>query len=282
MQNTAPVQINWALKNGNISGYRMGTGNTPVFCFPGFGDRAEMFLGLQYFLPSDYTAYAFDLPFHGKTIWYTEEYTPLDFLEWMNLIIAQHKSEEVVLVAFSFGGRLLQTIAPLVESKVKSVCLIAPDGIKTHRWFDVGNVPVGFRRLIKLILKAPRFMQFAINSAYKLRIISRFLRDFAWNHIKTEDRRNRIVNTWISLRHFPDNKSGFYKMLTKKEENKNIPLLIYLGKRDEVIRPEIGKIIQNSVPHAKVFLQEEGHRLIDERFFRVLAKWLENEEKFKA
>jgi pimeloyl-ACP methyl ester carboxylesterase len=282
MQNEAPVQMTWDLKNGKISGYRMGTGRIPVFCFPGFGDRAEMFLGLQNYLPSDYSAYCLDLPFHGKTKWYTEEYTPIDFLEWINLIMNDHKQEEVVFVAFSFGGRLLQTIAPLYEGKVKAVCLIAPDGIKTHRWFDVSNVPVGFRRLVKLILKAPRFMQFSIHSAYKLRIISRFLSDFAWNHIKTAERRNRIANTWISLRHFPDQKAIFYKMLSKKKNNKLIPLLIYLGKRDEVIKPEIGEIFKREVFHAEIYLQDEGHRLIDERFFSVFAQWLTDIENTKS
>ena len=249
---------------------KFGEGVDLLIAFHGFGDRAGLFTALEDALEPHYTVYAIDLPYHGRTEWQSEVYHPEDIQMIIDQILERESQQSFSLMGFSFGGRIVQTILPHYIQQIPRLFLLAPDGIRTRWMFNLVMMPRWLRYLLRRLLHHPRWFIQMIGWFHRRGFITRFIHDFAYNHIYTEERRDRIFCTWISLDGFNPRFQQIKKLLRRYP----IPVELYFGERDEVIPISAGKEMSEGMPNIRLHILQEGHRLVDTQLNELLKKQL--------
>jgi pimeloyl-ACP methyl ester carboxylesterase len=154
-------------KNSRIHYRKSGIGAKLAICFHGFGTYAHTFDWIAEHVP-EYTFIAFDLPYHGHTLWADEEtFLSKDLLQIMDLC-PEVLGRDFALVGFSMGGRIALSLLQQIPSRITRLVLLAPDGLHLNRWYwfatqtFIGNrvfhhvmhKPAGF---VKLVRKAGNY-----------------------------------------------------------------------------------------------------------------------------
>ena len=253
-------------KKSSIHYYRFGTGSELLIALHGFADQGKLFGALEPSLSDHYTVYAIDLPFHGKTKWAANHFDQKDLSGIIQKIREREGKDRINFMGYSMGGRLVQKLLFEWIPKVDKVYLIAPDGLKTKWMFNVNMMPMPLRHLIHWLLRNPNWLIWVIKKSYRWGLISKFIHDFSYYHISTEEKRDRIFNTWYSLDSFVLHPKKVKNLLQK------YPVMVemYFGTRDEVIPPESGKLLSEGLDNVHLNLIEEGHLLLDEKLDRLL------------
>jgi len=258
-------------RQGRIHYLRFGTGPKTMIAFHGFSEDARSFLELAPALSSKYRVFAIDFPFHGKTEWPgKDEFGPEDMVAIIDMLEAKEGFDHFSLFGFSMGGRVVLTILPQLYSQTDKIFLAAPDGIHTQKAFNVAVYPAWGRYLFRLISKNPGLFFFLLRIAYKHGRISRFMYEFTSNHMNTREKRERIYNTWMTLKHFQPDIPALQELIKKEL----IECHLFFGKTDEVIRPSIGIEFQKNTGHCTLDIVPKGHKLIDPVLIPYLKPYL--------
>ncbi|MEN0049665.1 MAG: alpha/beta hydrolase [Bacteroidota bacterium] len=256
--------------NGKIAYRKFGEGKELLIAIHGFSDRASLFDLLEEGLGKKYTVYAFDLPYHGQTEWQKEEFDKTDVLSFINLILKRENQENFALMGYSMGGRIIQVLLSEIIKKVSHLYLIAPDGIDTKWMFNVNQFPMFVRHYLRRALRKPERFFRMLHWFYDKKFITKFVHDFAYNHLKTPERRHRLFCTWNAIHHFKTHPKKFKQLLQEHQ----LPTNLYYGKRDEVIQASSGAWLSEGLPHVQLHLLEEGHLLIDQALNELLDQQL--------
>ncbi|MEL6924869.1 MAG: alpha/beta hydrolase, partial [Bacteroidota bacterium] len=262
-------------RNSEIHFISFGRGDELLVCLHGFGDRANMFLCLEPSLSARYTVYALDLPYHGQTHWVHDRFHKEDIIQLIRLVQQREPGKPLSMMGFSYGGRIVQSLLQDFEQDLQTIYLLAPDGIETKWMFNAYLVPQWFRYVIRSVLKKPEWFITTVGSLRRSGIISKFVHDFAVNHIITKDRRDRIFCMWLSLNDFKLQKTKVKRQL----KDMGLPVYLFFGKRDEVIPPKAGEWLAEGLPNARLFLLDEGHLLVDQELNERLKKILQANKK---
>ncbi|MEM8526552.1 MAG: alpha/beta hydrolase [Bacteroidota bacterium] len=257
-------------QNGKIAYRKFGAGEELLIAIHGFGDRSSLFDVLEDGLGKKYTVYAFDLPYHGQTEWNKEYFDKVDVLSFIELVLEQEQRQEFALMGYSMGGRIIQILLPKIISQVTDLYLIAPDGIETKWMFNFNILPPFVRRVFQRLLQNPERFFKIIGWIYERKFVTKFIHDFAYNHLKTANRRHRLFCTWNALHHFKTKPKKFKKLLRAHQLSTNL----YYGKRDEVIRASSGEWLKAGLLNVQLYLLDEGHLLIGEKLNQLLHQQL--------
>lgn len=257
-------------QDSKIHFHRFGKGEKLLIALHGFADESSLFLKLENSLKEKYTIYSIDLPFHGLTQWGKNNFDRKDISAIFRIILEKENKDRLDLMGYSLGGRIVQKMLFEWIDRLETIYLIAPDGLATKWFFNVNLMPRWFKSFVKWLLSKPDWFIRMIKRFYRWGWISRFIYNFAYYHIHTKEKRERIFCTWHSLEHFRLYPGKVKKLLKKYP----IPVYIYLGTRDEVIPQSVGKILGTNMTNVQVFEIEEGHLLIDEKLNELLKKQL--------
>lgn len=249
-------------KNSSIHYIRFGTGPQFLFAFHGFSESSNSFLALEPALKTNYTVIALDLPFHGATEW--KENTPFTTDDLQGIISALLHELSITrfsVLGFSMGGKCALYAVLQFPEKIDRLLLMASDGIRTNKIYNVAVYPAWGRELFKTTIRHPRWFFTMVRITRSLGIISPWLYKFTYNHMDTREKRQRLYDTWISMSQFnPDIEK------VKQLINENaIHTLLFFGKRDEVIPPSVGRYFAEGLTHCRLVELERGHYFIDER-----------------
>ena len=256
--------------NGKIAYRQFGEGEKLLIAIHGFSDRANLFDALKEGLGKKYTVYAFDLPYHGQTEWEKDYFDRSDVQHFIELILAKENKSQFALMGYSMGGRIIQVLLPEIIEKVTHLYLVAPDGIDTKWMFNVNQFPMFVRHYLRRALRKPERFFRMLHWFYNKKFITKFIHDFAYNHLKTPERRHRLFCTWNAIHHFKTNPKKFKQLLQKYSLSTDL----YYGKRDEVIQASSGEWLSERLPHVHLHLLEEGHLLIDQALNQLLDQQL--------
>lgn len=255
------------LNQGEIEYITFGTGKELLICIHGFGDRAQLYEVLPS-LGIKYTVYAFSLPFHGDTQWKKKKYSIDDIRNIIDLIREQSGKERFSLMGYSMGGKIVLGNIEHYAHFLDQVYLCASDGIKTHIFFDVSNLPYWFVKTVKILMRAPRIMFKIVDWVYKRGIFTKFLYDFTYNHFKTTKQRRRFFGTSESSRKISPNLEQVQTVLNTF----NIPVEMFFGVRDEVIFMSGAKRFAAGIEQCNFYELDKGHLLIDEDLNSLLEE----------
>lgn len=250
---------------------KMGHGKETLLAFHGFSEKATGFKQIMPALADTYTVYAFDFPFHGQTDWQEKaDFTVTTLVALIDQLANREQFSVFALMGFSMGGRLcLRLVAPF-RHRLTRIFLIAADGIRTHKVFDIAMYPVWGRWLFHWVMQHPHFFFRVVGILYRSRLISKFLYEFAHNHMDTAEKRQRIFYTWVSLKNFSPHVASVQELLIAD----GIPVHLFFGARDEVIRPEVGEAFYKQVPQATFDLIPKGHQLVHPVLIPYLQKYV--------
>lgn len=253
-------------KNSQIHCLRFGEGPESLFAFHGYADHAALFLPLRVALEKRYTIYSLDLPYHGQTTWLPDTYRCEDVIAWINNILEKEQSSSFALLGYSYGGRLVQKIAPHFAEKISQIFLLAPDGIFTRGMINAHLVPKFIRLLLRKSLREPHWLITIVAAFHRLGLLSTYNLKFIRHHLSDTERRQRLFNTWISMNDFilrPRKTKRFFR-------ESGIPVSLYFGRKDQAIPLKSGEWMAVGVPNVALMILEKGHRIISPELIRLM------------
>jgi pimeloyl-ACP methyl ester carboxylesterase len=257
--------------NSSIHYIKTGKGKHVILAFHGFSENATGFNQISEALGDSHTLIAPDFPWHGQTDWVENRvFTKDDFFRVIESILKQYDIEKFSVLGFSMGGRLALNLVEKFPERIKQVFLVAPDGIKTAFVFDLAVYPLWGKWIFRTVMRKPGLFFFLVKLLYKTGGISRFMYEFTFNHMNTQEKRDRIFYTWVSLKKLSPSVPESKKIINQYK----IPVHLFFGKTDEVIRPEVGKYFMEGLDHATLDIIPKGHKLIHPVLIPYLKKYL--------
>ncbi len=256
-------------KKSKVHLLRFGSGKDLLISFPGYANPAEIFLPLATALGEHYTILSVDLPFHGATEWSASSFSLEDMHGLIELILLREGRSEFALMGYSFGGRIVQKLVPNFASKIKTIILLAPDGIFTRGMVNAHLVPRFVRGWLRRSLRDPGWLLSLVRLFHRLQLLSDYNLKFIHYHMSNAERRERLFNTWVSMYDFVLRPAKTKELFRKSK----IPVALFFGKTDPAIPLESGKWMAQDLENVSLFILEEGHRIIGPALIKALREY---------
>ncbi|MBI5858881.1 MAG: alpha/beta hydrolase [Sphingobacteriales bacterium] len=258
-----------AYRNSTIGYYRFGSGDKRIFCFHGYGEEARAFEFLEKYAGSNYSFYAIDLPFHGKTNWQEGlNFTNDDLIQVVESLIdkgspeQRSASEKITLMGFSLGGRVALSLYELIPAKFEKIILLAPDGLKVNFWYWLSTQTWLGNKLFAFTMKYPGWFFGLLKLLNSLRLVNSSVFKFVNHYVENPGIRKLLYQRWTSLRKLkPDLK--IIKALIRKN---NTPVRLVYGKHDRIILSVVGKKFRKGIgEQCSLSVIPSGHQVLHEK-----------------
>lgn len=247
-------------RDAKIHCLRFGHGPKLLVALHGFADRARLFAILEEALRDRYTVVAFDLPFHGQTDWPRDTFSKAELLAIIRQIQTREGQDRLCLMGYSFGARLAQAMLPELLPQLDKLYLLAPDGIQTKGMPMAVRTPMWMRRFLFRILRRPQWFLSLLDLGRRLQIVPGLILHFLSFNLTRPERFRRTFGCWFAL-------DSFYlrrRQIKAIWRDSGLPVDIYFGTKDEMIRYKTIKKMVEGVPNVRIYLMDAGHRLIGE------------------
>ncbi|MCC7504766.1 MAG: alpha/beta fold hydrolase [Saprospiraceae bacterium] len=245
---------------------RFGAGERLLIAVHGYGDRARLFVVLAEALAKNYTVVAIDLPFHGQTEWHEDTFSKHDMAAIVRQVLAHEGRERFNLMGFSFGARIVQALLPEFIQQLDKLYLLSPDGINTRGMWVAVHTPLWVRRLFARLLRRPQWFIALLRSGRRLGLVPGLILNFVQFNLTRPDRFRRTFGCWFALSTFYLRRRRIKALL----HDSGIPVDVYFGAKDEMIRFKTLKKMTDAVPNMQLFLIDEGHRIVGENLREMM------------
>lgn len=247
------------------------------FAFHGFGRDAKDFVLFEQLMNKDDVIYSFNLFQHGKSIFPAERLKnkPFKLEEHEGLIdfLLEHfKLHSFSLLGYSMGGKIALKTVESHAHKIKSMLLVAPDGVRLNPWYKFASGTILGRNLYRGLTKNPWPLFRIADMSKFLGIITPKIHRFVYNHMDTYEKRRQVGETWLIYREF-------HPELALVQENINVhKILVHLiyGRFDSVIQPWQGEKLNEGLDQDSLHLLEQGHLLLNDKtidYIREKGLW---------
>lgn len=260
--------------------FTFGKGPEFLIAFHGFDNDANDFRIFENSFGDRYTIVAINLFFHGKSDTPThhaeDEFNSEILLELFNKLLFDLSCQRFSFLGFSLGGRIIMDLIPHVSDKIDRILLLAPDGLKISPWYMfITNTLFGKKLFKRVVYKAERFLRLS-KFFYKIGIVGEKQYLFALSNFDTLEKRKKVYNVWMIFRNILPKAKIVGEALSKN----NIPVDVYFGKRDTIIRESFGDaFIKKSGHQIKIHTLDAGHNLMKDRIVNELSDWLQDKKK---
>ncbi len=256
------------LVNGQLHYSIYPGGERILLAFHGFGQDNKIFDSWSKILQPEYTIYAFDIFYHGKS---TRNYGSLSKKEWaeyLKTFLQKEGIKEFTIVGFSLGGRFAISSALSFPKQTQELILIAPDGVFLTIWFKLATNP-SIRWVFKYFMLNPEKLERLLRFNDKYKIVSSYLRDFVQKELGNPENRKRV---YISWNHFKT--LGYSKrQLAKGFKSAQFKRRIILGEMDHIIKPaKILPIIKTMGEFEVDILSMKHHQLVKPEVAKLILK----------
>jgi len=264
-------------KNSTLHYTTLGNGPQNLLMFHGFGQDNNSYHALSNVLSSQYTAYIFDLYFHGESRWGYGE-APLEKAHWKETLegfMQKTGVQNFSLAGFSLGGKFALATLEAFPEKTKGIILLAPDGIKTSFWYSLATYPLFFRKIFKSMVYHPNRFQTVVGILHAWGVMDKGLLKFAAYQMNSEEKRKRVYLSWVVFRRLGVDLKKVAALINQYR----IPLTVIVGQYDKVIQPKNMEPLLKKVDHYTFETPEVGHTgLIAESggYFNKLNALLQN------
>lgn len=235
---------------------RAGQGTVSLLLFHGFGQSSEVFLQHAKVLGEIYTVYAFDLFFHGNSVWPMRE--AIEKPDWqiiMDTFLQQEGIDRFEVGGFSLGGKFALTTLEFFAPRIDRLILLAPDGIKTSFWYSLATYPIATRALFRSMILKPGRLHALVVLLRQLHLVDNGILRFAEHQMNTEEKRRRVYYSWVYFRHLKFN----VKKVADQLNQNGIPLVLITGRFDKIITTANMKPFAGSVKNSQLLELEAGH-----------------------
>lgn len=253
-------------KSSQINYYRFGNGQKVIICFHGYGETALSFSFLEKWIENEYSLYAIDLPFHGKTAWLEKNgFTTEDLIAIIEKIVSPDR--KIILLGFSLGGRVSLSLYEKIPDKIESMALLAPDGLKVNFWYWISTQTFIGNRLFIFTMKHPGWFLFFLNVIKKLGLANASVLKFVSFYINNKETRIELFHRWTSLRKLKPHLKHIKSLVRK---NKTTINLVY-GEYDRIILSSRGEKFRKGIEETCTLKKiPSGHRVLHERYAKEI------------
>jgi pimeloyl-ACP methyl ester carboxylesterase len=260
-----PETRSFPFKKSEIGYSVFGRGPTPVICFHGYGETSESFFFLEKYLAERFYFIAFDLPYHGRTIWREKEFTNDDLLavtrELLILNNIDYRTTDIILLGFSLGGRIALGLYELMPSSIGRLVLMAPDGMKVNFWYWLSTQSVIGKSLFSFTMKNPGWFFGFLKLINGLGLVNRSIFKFVNYYIGDAKVRQELYDRWTMLSKIKPNRE---KIKQQAIQHKTKITLIY-GKHDRIILPKPGeRFCKGMETNCRISIIHAGHQVLHE------------------
>jgi pimeloyl-ACP methyl ester carboxylesterase len=248
--------------NSELFYYKEGAGSKTILLFHGFGQDHRAFETWHETLQKEYTAYAFDLFFHGNSRWENQQALKKeDWKKIMQLFFEQEKIGQFEIAGFSLGAKFALSTLALFPERIQKIILLGPDGIYNNIWHSLATGTSMMRSLFRGLILKPSLFQSLIRILKSFYLEDENVLRFVELQLSTAEKRQRVYKSWIYFRHFNFKQGDLTQLLNSR----NIPVTFILGRMDRVIRAEkikgFAKTLKN---HQFKLIDSTHHNLISQ------------------
>jgi pimeloyl-ACP methyl ester carboxylesterase len=250
---------------------RTGTGNKILLAFHGYGQTNAHFRHIAAQLSASYTTYAFDLFFHGKSIWHLKD-TPLTkvFLaEMVSSFLEQKQIERFSVMGFSMGGKIALTLLEQFPQKIEELTLIAPDGVKTSFWYSLATYPGWTKKYFRKVVISSTYFQKLALTFRRLRLVDKGIVRFAHNQMNTRQKRLRVYYSWMVFRELTFDMAHIASLVNHYQ----IPVSMFLGAYDRIITKKNMQVLLSKLHRHHLIILDTGHNQLLEEVAGYFARY---------
>ncbi|MFT2008379.1 alpha/beta fold hydrolase [Pontibacter sp. 13R65] len=248
----------------------LGRGSKVMLAFHGYGQTSAYFLPMEQALGEEYTIFAFDLFFHGKSS-LQKNLVPLSkehLRDLMLQLLAQEGVQSFSLMGYSMGGKFALALVEQMPERVKDLHLIAPDGIQTNFWYNMATYPGWMQQLFKrTVLKPTPFFRF-LKLMHRLKLVGKGLLRFARHQMDTRQRRLRVYRSWIGFKHLQFDIQDIISNINRH----HLPVTVYLGQFDKVIAPKRFETFVEALDQGRLEMLQTGHTHLLQEVAKLLQQ----------
>lgn len=242
----------------------IGQGTDVILCLHGFGRSAEDFTIFETLLQNNQRIVAVNLLAHGNSTFPSSRISrnPITKAEWSSLVLALLNSlgvERFHLAGYSMGGRMAMVLAEEIPEKIKSLILLAPDGLKVNWVYRfVSETNLG-RFLYRSIIANPKWILRIVDFLRLIRVLHPKIQRFVHMQLETKSKRQLVYDAWLIHRQlFPR-----LPAVAGNIEAHDIPFELIFGIYDKVIPARDGKrLLRQFKKERWPTLLNLGHRLL--------------------
>jgi pimeloyl-ACP methyl ester carboxylesterase len=260
-----------------------GSGQKPAFCFHGYGEDATSFAFFEEYAGNEYTFFAIDLPFHGKTQW-KEGYdcTTNDIQLIVEEILHKHKlqpppdgsswagvmgNQQLSLIGFSLGGRIALALYEKIPAQIGRLVLLAPDGLKINFWYWLSTQTWIGNKFFSFTMKHPAWFFGFLKLLNKLKLVNASIFKFVNYYVGDKEVRKLLYARWTTLRKIKP-RLAHIKLLVKAHKTK--VRLIY-GMHDRIILSSVGEKFKKGIDeHCIISVIHSGHQVLHEKHVKEI------------
>lgn len=253
---------------GNLAYEKHGEGSEVYFLFHGFGQNRKAFYDFLKNKKENETYYFIDIFYHGESSWKSSD-QKLSKEMWGKIILQMlevEKIEDFHLVGYSLGGKFSLITFEIFPKKVKSMLLLAPDGIKTGFWYNMATFPGILKGVFRQVVFHPdRFFQ-TMKFLKKIGLLEKSLIKFVKSQMKTRTMRAQVFFIWIV---FKPLKPDLSKIIQRIREQKT-PIILVTGEYDKMVTSQNLERFSSKIPHLKSIELPCGHNALIEEMSSYL------------
>ena len=253
---------------------KAGSGKVLLFCLHGYGEDCGSFEGLAESVDQAFTLICLDLPHHGQTIWEPDlSFSPEDLAAVLDLILERHQLQLALLqlVGYSMGARVILGLLPRIGVPVKKILLIAPDGLRTSRWYFIATQTWLGSLIFKSLMHNPSQLVNLVGLAGRMGWLNRSISKFALSYLQDPQARMDLYRRWMTLRKFRCAKKEIKQLI----RTRRIRVDLVFGEFDRMISYRSGELFRKHIEsHCHLTVLPAGHQILQERNLDALKQLL--------
>src|SRR5690554_1782843 len=224
------------LKDLKLSYEVYGEGNTVILCFHGNSRSAEDFKFLERKTRKIISIHLF---LHGYSTFspsriHEDLITSKDVEKLLEKLLTKEKVDRFHWVAYSQGGRFTLSAFSAFAHRVKSLFLIAPDGLDDKNFYSWTQRRWTARKLFQRWVNKPQELMRISRGLAKVKIIHPKIVDFLDFYTSDQEKLETAFKTWSAFRDIrPSN-----EVVKQTLEENDIHFNLIIGEYDKIITPK--------------------------------------------
>ncbi|PRY85734.1 alpha/beta fold hydrolase [Mongoliibacter ruber] len=250
---------------GRLAYERQGNGPEVYLFFHGFGQNRKIYHPFLQIRKENQSFLFIDIFYHGESSWrsITNKLTKEAWKDILLQLMADESFKEFHLIGYSMGGKFSLITYELFPNYIKSLLLMAPDGIKTGFWYNMATFPGILNRVFKHVVFHPdRFFR-TIDGLYKIGLLQSSLVKFVKFQMQTRTKRAQVYFTWNVFKPMQPDLGSIIKMLRLHQQ----PIILITGTYDKMVTSENLDRFSSKIPHLKNLELPSGHNTLVEDTF---------------
>lgn len=249
-----------------------GTGKENIIAMHGHGKHA---LDFDFLGDESKRVISINLFLHGESTFSDERLKRNlininDVEKLLEKLLEKENITDFHFVAYSQGGRFVLSVLPYFAARLKSVQLLAPDGLNDKNFYSWSQRRWWARRLFKRWTNKPKELITLASGMAKIRLIHPKIVDFLKFYTSDEKKLKRAYYTWFAFRNLRPNPT----LIREALNNHSIPFRLIIGEFDRVITEKSAKgFLEKIEKPSSLKIIPTGHD-----FFREDVIWMIKEE----